>query len=62
MRILQNIDDSKVHLVQTEYSTYAISLFHKKNYRSLKRLYIRTELNNPNVNHAQSTNPEQSRH
>ena len=30
MMILQNIDDSKVHLVQTEYSTYAISLFHKK--------------------------------
>ena len=52
MRILQNIDDSKVHLVQTEYSTYAISLL----------LYIRTVLNDPNVNHAQSTNPEQSRH
>ena len=53
----QNVDEPKLHSVQTVHCTYVISFFHKELPLSQKK-YIRKVPNGPNVHHTQPTKTE----
>lgn len=57
---LQNLEEPKLHLVQTTYFIY-VNFFFTKNYRYFYKLHIRTVLNGLNVHYATSTKSKKIR-